>query len=275
MRKFKLINEKGQEFSLMRRDAFFSSPSGLGFTLNTTLTTVGRYFVVTDREFQNTKISGEMEFAGYAQYNEFTEFLTEKIKLGYAPLGEWFFVDGSVTGITKTEIDSDTGRLFCSIEITPTSQWYKESKFIQSEPGEEGGKKYSYAYPYTYVGGEPGIISINNGGADGSPCRIYIMGPCVNPHWELIQNGASVAQGRVNATIPQGRKLLVSSLASDMQISELSGDNAFVQDLYTESDFSTTRFIYLPSGQSALTVSDSSGSEISAYVEVIEIAATV
>lgn len=275
MRKFKLINDKGQEFNLMRRDAFFSSPTGLGFSMSTTLINAGMEFVVTDREFNNTPISGEMVFKGYSQYQEFVQFLSEHIKLGYSTLGKWYFVDGTVTSMTKTEIDSATGFLFCSIEITPTTQWYLPATFQQTQVEPSDGKVYDYAYPYTYAGAEMGAVDITNVGRSSSPCRIYILGRCVNPRWVLRQGGKEIADGKVNATIELGRKLLISSYPSDMQISELASDNAFIRSLYQASDFSTARFLYIPPGESTLYFYGDGEEAITAYVEVMQLAATV
>lgn len=275
MRRFKLINDKGQEFNLMRRDAFFSAPSGLGFSMNTTTINTGNEFFVTDREFDNTVISGEMVFNGYAQYQEFTQFLTKKIKFGYAPLGAWYFVDGTVTSLAKMEIDNEIGLLFCGIEITPTTQWYLPATFQQTQVEQSDGKVYEYTYPYTYAGAEMGAIHITNVGSESSPCRIYILGRCVNPRWVLRQGGKEIADGKVNATIELGRKLLISSNASDMQISELASDNTFVQSLYQASDFSTARFLYIPPGESTLYFYGDGEEAITAYVEVMQLAATV
>lgn len=275
MRQFKLINAKGQEFDLMRKDAFFNSPAGLGFTLNITTATIGNAFIPLSNEYEPQPVSGEMVFAGYEQYKEFIDFLTDEVTFAYNPVNTWYYMDCAASVIAKGEIDVNTDRLLCGVDFTPFTQWYLPAKFEQTQPGEDGGKVYTYTYPYTYIGGEPGIIQIANASTENAPCRLYIMGACVNPRWEVIQGGEVVARGQVNATILEGRKLFISSLASELQISELSLDNTFIQDLYQASDFSTGRFIYLPPGEASLTVSDESGTQMVAYVEVLQFAATV
>lgn len=275
MRRFKIENAKGEVFDLMRTDAFFHSPAGLGFSVSIETVEAGLSFLPISRQNDAPVISGEMVFLGYEQYREFVRFLTPQIKFWYNPLGTWYCAEGSAAALDKTEIDSDTNRLVCAVTFQLYSQWYVPATFEQTQPGEDGGKVYTYAYPYTYIGGEPGVIQISNMSTENAPCRLYIMGACVNPRWEVIQGGEVAARGQVNATIQAGRKLFVSSLASELQISEVSLDNTFIQDLYQASDFSTGRFIYLPPGEASLTVSDESGAQMVAYVEVLQFAATV
>lgn len=275
MRRFKLINSRGEEFDLMRKDAYFNSPSGLGFSFSQETANMGNEFFITISQLQRPTVSGEMVFSGYAQYNEFVRFLTPKMKLAYSPAGKWYYADCEVLVIAKSEVEPSSNRLLCGMDIGLTTQWYLPAMFEQTQPGEDGGKVYAYEYPYTYIGGEPGVIQIANMSTENAPCRLYIMGACVNPRWEVIQGGKLVVSGQVNATIQAGRKLFVSSLASELQISEVSTDNTFIQDLYQASDFSTSRFIYLPQGKASLTVSDESGAQMVAYVEVLQFAATV
>lgn len=50
MREFKLYNAQGQEFDLMRKDAFLYLPSGLGITMAYTSEAVGYDFIETSEE---------------------------------------------------------------------------------------------------------------------------------------------------------------------------------------------------------------------------------
>ena len=65
MRKFKLINAEGQEFDLMRKDAFFFSPSGLGYEMQFDTTPAGYDFIELDSEMLQKTVSGSVVFAGY------------------------------------------------------------------------------------------------------------------------------------------------------------------------------------------------------------------
>ena len=275
MRRFKLINAKGQEFDLMRKDSFFNSPAGLGFTLNITTATVGNTFIPTSNMYEPQPVSGEMVFAGYEQYKEFIDFLTDKITFAYSPLETWYYMDCAASVLAKGEIDVSTDRLLCGVDFTPFTQWYLPATFQQTQVEPSDGKVYEYTYPYTYAGAEMGAIDITNVGNASSPCRIYILGRCVNPRWVLRQGGEEIAEGKVNATIELGRKMLISSDPSDMQISELASDNTFVQSLYQASDFSTARFLYIPPGESTLYFYGDGEEAITAYVEVMQLAATV
>ena len=47
MRKFSVVNAKGMTFDMMRTDAFFSDPSGLGTKVKNSYTIVGTSFINT------------------------------------------------------------------------------------------------------------------------------------------------------------------------------------------------------------------------------------
>ena len=75
MRQFKLTNANGQTFDLMRKDAFFHAPTGLGWGVDASAVEVGDTYVVTGRKPQRPAPAGEMVFEGYDQYDEFMAFV--------------------------------------------------------------------------------------------------------------------------------------------------------------------------------------------------------
>ena len=86
MREFRLFNADGQEFDLMRKDAFFHAPSGLGFALDYTSIAAGYDFITAgEEEMQQKTVSGSMVFAGYRQYQEFVRFCVRSVW----PISRW------------------------------------------------------------------------------------------------------------------------------------------------------------------------------------------
>lgn len=86
MRKFELLNSIGAVFDLMRQDAFFHAPNGLGKSRETTSSRVGDCTLITENKISlSVPITGEMIFKDYAQYTEFIEFLTDTVTLAYCP----------------------------------------------------------------------------------------------------------------------------------------------------------------------------------------------
>ena len=275
MRQFKLINARGVEFDLMRKDAFFHIPDGLGYTVYNEYIVAGSAFVPIASDETQTVIAGEMVFAGYEQYSEFIAYVTDDMTLGYKPQGTtWYYKDVTMQSIGKSEIGS-SGRLICPVNFAPSGQWYRTQTFEQAQVDSGAGKVYDYAYPYTYADTEVALCIVQNSSNMYAPCRLHIMGPCSDPQWSLTHNGEVIATGEVNVDIPAGQKLVVDSNPQNMEIGEYTTDNTLVRSVYQLSDFSTGRFLYLPPGESTIRFIGSGQEDINAYVEVREIARTV
>lgn len=275
MRKFKLMNSRGEAFDLMRRDAFFSTPDGLGFDETIEFAQMGDQYVDTYHYATQMVITGEMRFAGYEQYKEFTSFITDDLVLMYAPLDTWYEADCILQSITKGELDNITGYLVCTVSFCRKSLWHSNRIFIKSNPSAGDGKVYPYTYPYTYAEATAGDMTINNIGTIQSSCVIHIFGPVSNPRWALIQNGEIVADGAVTVDIPEGRKIVIDSDPASLEIAEYTTNNVYVRDLYQYSNFSTARFIMIPPGSSILRVLNAGIAEVDAFVEVRQSAKTV
>lgn len=124
MRQFRLINGNGETFDLMRKDAFFHAPGGLGFDRDVESMMAGYEFVELRDDLAQKVISGEMVFLGYEQYKEFVSFIGSRpLRLEYKPLNQWHRIRVKVQRLGKTEI-SRVGRLICAIDFLAFSTWY-------------------------------------------------------------------------------------------------------------------------------------------------------
>lgn len=267
MRQFKLLNAIGQTFDLMRKDAYFNAPAGLGWGVESTVMSVGDSYVVTDRKPEKPAPSGEMVFAGYAQYNEFMAFVqVGGLVLAYKPLDVWRYLDVDLS-IDKGEIQTSSRRLICSVVFTASSQWYEQIKAYQAQASEGDGKVYSYKYPYRYRNAIEGAISIPNGPLSSYP-KITIFGPAETPKWALYQYGVRLATGAVNITIPDGNKLVVDMHPATMEIAEYTNNGKFVANRYQNSDFATERIFELPAGDCQIVFTQEGIGTVKAFVEV-------
>ena len=274
MREFKLVNANGLEWDLMRKDAFFHAPDGLGFGRTISAVQVGGSYIETGDSLDQKAPSGEMVFLGYEEYSDFISFIAKTpLVLMYKPLQKWFRLKCKISSLGKTEIIG--GRLICPISFTALSTWYELLNVRQNIPQEGTGKIYPYTYPYVYSDTTVATAEIENGDRT-SPTIIQIFGPVKNPSWILNHNGGQVASGYAEVTIPKGHKLVINSDPAEMEIAEYTViDNAFVEDHYSKGDFSTERFIFVPPGKSRLSIFDETGGDIEAYVEVEKLADSV
>jgi hypothetical protein len=96
---------------------------------------------------------------------------------------------------------------------------------------------------------------------------LTIFGECVNPSWRHYVDGVLVSTGKLNATIPANRKVIIDSTTIPYSIKLYDLANNFIGDLYGASDFATDRFIYLRPGKNRITVTQDNTSDISVGVE--------
>lgn len=266
VRQFNLTNANGQVFDLMRTDAFLYKPDGLGWGVDTTVMAVGDSYVVTDTEPEKPAPSGQMVFAGYAQYNEFLAFVQiGGLTLGYNTLGKWIYLDVSLS-ISKGEIDEKSMCLLCDVNFTSLSSWYEKLKAFQTQDT-GGGKTYDYTYPYTYTSSTAGTIDIANGNLPSYP-KITIFGPVTNPFWALYQGDTRLQTGRINITVPDGNKLVIDSHPATMEIAEYTRDGQFIANRYGDSDFATARLFMLPAGKCSVVFTQDGVGVVDAFVEV-------
>lgn len=256
MRQFMMKNADGQTFDLMRKDAFLSEPAGLGFGQDVELTQAGTGWVLTKISYTRPEPSGQMVFAGYDQYEEFLQFLgAGGTELWYKPLSVWLCLPCAVT-LDKGEIGTNR-RLCCSITFQGLGPWAEQTMFVQAGL-EAYGFGYPRHYPYSYGQGSPGLIRIRNGNRE-SPFRLNLFGPAKNPAWTLRQYGTVLGTGRILTELQDGRKLVVDSDPSKMEITEYTTDNEFVASRYDCSDFATERILLLPPGECTLYLLDDNG----------------
>lgn len=250
MRLFKLINAKGAEFDLNQPGvAYMYDPVGLGWGYETGYVDVGDAYIPTNTVYQHPAPSAWILFGGYSDYDSFLSFIqVGGLTLAYRPLTEWLYLDVSIA-IAKTEINHETGRLHCDVAFSGLSHWYKANKV------------------YTAVSGTAtlGALSL------ASYCKITIGGEAVNPVWTLYDSGANaIGSGKLNETVASGKNLVINSRPSQMDMAIYSGTTREAS-AYTDSDFTTERFLQIPAGSGYyMTFSADGGAMGTCTVEVYE-----
>ena len=116
VREFKLINEKGQEYSLMdiKEHCLLTEPSGLGYSYESEYEQLGNTFITNIRRIEQGQIEGQVNFLYYDNYKALVDFIeqAEKLKLSYKiPLNNGvkeYFKDIQIQSLSKTEIKSNS-----------------------------------------------------------------------------------------------------------------------------------------------------------------------
>lgn len=277
IRKFKLKNSLGAEIPLENKDSttgkylwFFSFPSGLGFQEMIQTTRIESSYAITDKYFEQPAISGEMAFNSYESYKKFFDsIIDQNLQFLYSPLGNdvWYQRKCIVSNVGKGEFDG--AWLRCPIDFLCLTQWRSNNrtKTVTISP-DVTGKVYGYTYPYMYSDASQGKIYISNPSATDSPCKLSISTPLKNPHWILSQGGKDIMDGRIIMSINANGELVVNSDPDEMEIALYIGD--LRTDYYQHSDFATSRFLYIPPGDSVLFVSHELTDALTITLEVLQ-----
>jgi hypothetical protein len=228
MRQFALINSIGETYMLNDLNNFMHEPSGLGFMRNTTFIKLGDRFEVQKDAFEQATPRGQICFKdrknspAYEKYAKFVIFLQKTpLKLVYKS-DRVHHMDVIPESLEKIEISKPLG-LNVSISFRALSMWYDEVEAVGTDQ----------------------VVIISESIRE-SPLELIIKGPINAPIWTQQVNGVQIATGKVSSNIPEGSTLHVRTDTNPYQIyEETSGVKT---NLYSSSDFSTDRFLYLKNG---------------------------
>lgn len=276
-RQFRLINKVGKQYDLCDLSHAFYACDGLGFSKTINSVQAGSYFAAVEAKLNQQVIKGEMRFRSYEQYTDFKEFISAGgLTIAYQPKGftTWYYRDVEVERLDKGEIDRTSRRLICPIDFLCFSQWYEKSNATRTVDLTGENTVFPLVFPFVFSDAEKNELLVVNERVMPAPCRIVIYGPCVNPSWALRQGGRTVATGAVAVSLQSGEKLVVDANIDNMKIVKVTSSGSVV-NVYQNSDFSTSRFIYAPSGESRLKFSHSTSDALNVTVEVRQVSDTV
>jgi len=272
IRHFFLINSNGETYDLKSTSSFLSKLAGLGSDHNVTYEQVGNQFVTVQDLIRQKTITGELFLDTYEKYRDFVRFAEKKpLTLMYVT-DETYYIDVNMDRIEKKEME--IGGLYCRIRLVANSMYYKNFS-EKSTPDADAGKTYNYTYPYKYTNDSASTISIDTESALDAPVKLSIYGASVNPSWSHSVDGEVVATGKLNMTIPSGKKVVVDTTKIPYTIKMMNEDNTEEENVYQNSDFSTQRFLLLKEGNNVVRISHESGEDIKVIIERREIYETV
>lgn len=264
MRKFKLINARGDTWNLNDRVSFFNDPQGLGQEHDNKYEQIGNQFIILKKGLKQKNITGKINFSGYKEYSDFALFIQHTpLTLEYESY-ETVYVDVSIDKLEKTELS--TGWIACAVKMSGLTSFYKMTR-LEKSGDRNTGKIYPYSYPYKYADYSIGTVEIESDSTLESPTRLTIVGPCTNPSWIHYLNGNANVSGKVNCVIPDGHRLVIDNTQIPFEIAEYDSTGTFVQSLYQDSDFSTERFVFLGFGNNKISFSHEGDTVLSLIAE--------
>ena len=259
VREFKLINEKGQGFSLMDIEnyCFLSDPSGLGYEYQTEYQQLGDTFISNLRNIQQGQVNGTLNFKNYDNFASFVNFVegSESLRFGYkipyrdGSLKE-YFKDVQIQSLGKTQIQTN-GFLSEPVVFDCLSLWYEENTIIYNITAQENEIRWDFKWDSEFADYDSRNLQYINNGHVEAPIYAEIDGQVVNPKIELYVEGELIQTVAVNITIAQYEKLLYDTRENQFMIAKQKTDGT-LESLFNLDyiDFENDNVIRIPKNKS-------------------------
>lgn len=228
-RKFKLLNGKGDEYTLTEKNfkVFGANPQGLGYSKTLSSIRLGDESFIYYQLFNLDDINIELMFYDdalsdkYQKYFEFVNFVSLKpLYLLYQRPNSftWFRRRVEIGSLNKTEVNNEDSILHCPMVLSCLSFWEDENKNVinSDDVSLENGKIYPIEYPIVYGQDSLSNMQLVSVGLLESPLEITIDGTVTDPMYILYnENNQIYGRGRFIGTFD---KVYVNSRESEEEI---------------------------------------------------------
>lgn len=277
VREFKLVNEKGQEYSLMdiKNYCLLTEPNGLGYGYTTEYEQLGNTFISNLRRIEQGQITGTVNFLNYDNYKKMIDFIeqSESLKFSYKipfKSGEKeYFKDVQIQNITKTEIQPNSV-ISESITFDCLSLWYEEKSTVFTIDQIEDEIRWDFKWDSRFVGYDSRKLSIVNEGHIEAPILVEIDGSLLNPKIQLFIEGELYQTVSFTTTIEAYEKLLYGTKENDFYIYKQGTDgtltNLFDLDVI---DFYNDNVIRIPKNRSCEIVLSADNGVANAQITIL------
>lgn len=258
VRGFRLLNEKGQSYSLMdiKNNCLLTDPSGLGFSYLTEYEQLGNTFVEILRKFEQGQIAGTVNFLQYDNFKEFVDF-TEKAdnlklayKIPYSNGEKEYLKDINVQSLSKSQIQTN-GVISETIVFDCLSLWYEKNTIVYNMEAQEEEMRWDFEWDSKFTDYNTRSLPYINDGHVDAPVIIEISGPVINPKIELYVEGELYQRVPFNIEIEEYEKLLYETKENDFYMSKQNTDGT-IEDLFDLDiiQFNNDNVIRLPKNKS-------------------------
>lgn len=231
VRGFRLLNEKGQSYSLMdiQNNCLLTEPNGLGYSYSTEYEQLGNIFVENLRKFEQGQITGIVNFLKYDNFKELVDFIerAEILKLAYKiPFknGEKEYLkDINIQSLTKTQIQTN-GVMSETITFDCLSLWYEENTIIYDMQQQEDAIIWDFAWDSKFTSYDTRSLEYINRGHVEAPVLITLDGPVINPEIQLYVEGELYQEVPLSVEIGEYEKLLYGTKENDFYINKQKTD---------------------------------------------------
>ena len=231
VREFRLVNEKGQEYSLMDIENYclLTEPSGLGYNYYTEYEQLGNTFLENLRRLEQGQVTGVANFLKYDNYKNLIDFIekSEKLRIAYKiPFengNKEFLRDVNIQSITKTQKQTN-GVLSETITFDCVSLWYEENTIVYDMQHQAGEMRWDFKWDPIFRDYNARKLDFINNGHVEAPIIVEIKGPIKNPNLELTVEGKLYQTLHFNIELEEFEKLLYSSKENEFYLQKENTD---------------------------------------------------
>ena len=259
VREFKIVNEKGQEYSLMDiyNYCLMTEPNGLGYGFDTQYQSLGNSFIENLRKIQQGQISGQVNFSKYENYTNLVNFIesSERLRFSYKiPYSDGsskeFFKDINIQSLTKTQLQTN-GILSETITFDCLSLWYEENTVVYTIETLSDEIRWDFRWDSRFTDYSSRNLQYINKGQVEAPIYVEVDGQVINPEIQLYVEGQLYQTVKINTTIAQYEKLLYDTRENQFFIGRQNTDGT-TSSLFSLDyiDFANDNVIRLPKNKS-------------------------
>lgn len=254
VREFKLINEKGQEYSLMdiKDHCLLTEPTGLGYSYETEYEQLGNTFISNLRKTEQGQIEGIVNFLKYDNFKNLVDFIeqSEKLKFSYKiPFKnevKEYFKDVQINSLSKTEIQ-ENAVMSEAISFDCLSLWYEENIVIYNIEPQENEIRWDFSWDAYFEDYSARNLDFINKGHVDAPIELEIDGQLINPKVDLYIEGQLYQSVQFTTTIEEYEKLLYGTKENEFYICKQNTDGTLTSLFNLDIiDFENDNVIRIP-----------------------------
>lgn len=261
VREFRLINEKGQEYSLMdiENHILLTEPSGLGYSYSTDYQQLGNTFISNLRRMEQGQISGTANFLEYDNFRDFIDFVegSESLRFAYKiPYknegNKEYFKDIEIQSISKTQ--KQTNGIFSeTVTFDCLSLWYEENTSTYIIEPSEKEIRWNFKWNRRFSNYTIRRLEYINRGHTQAPIYAEIEGSVINPNIEIYLDGILFQKIPLFITIQENEKLIYDSREAHFEISREKA-NGMIENLFNLDyiDFSNDNVVRIPKNKNCI-----------------------
>lgn len=277
VREFKLLNEKGQEYSLMdiRNYCLLTEPSGLGYEYSSEYEQLGNTFISNLRRIEQGQITGRVNFLNYDNYKKLVDFIeqSDSLKFSYKipfTTGEKeYFKDIQIQSLSKTEIQPNKV-MSETIIFDCLSLWYEEKSTIFTIEPQENEIRWDFRWDSRFSDYNSRNLNFINQGHVEAPILVQMNGYLLNPKLELYVEGELYQTVTMTTEIQEYEKLLYGTKENEFYINKENTDGSLTSLFNLDViNFNNDNVIRLPKNRSCQLVLTADNEVLNAQVTIL------